>query len=186
MDFTQYILLAATEAAQTASEPSSDLLGTLGINWKLFIAQLVNFGIVLFIFWKWIVNPLGKTLTARQEKIESGLKNAQYMEIEKQKFEEWKTGEMQKVRSEAEQVMKSATDTAEKLKHDATLNAQQQAEKIIEQARTAIDAEKAAMLKEVHSNVAELVVTASEKILKAKIDSSADKALISESIKGVT
>ncbi|MBX4188293.1 MAG: hypothetical protein KW793_04140, partial [Candidatus Doudnabacteria bacterium] len=74
MDIHQ-IILAVTETAQQvqnsipdasqgiqsaaeagAHKNSSGVLGTLGINWKLFLAQLINFSIVLFVFWKWVVN----------------------------------------------------------------------------------------------------------------------------------
>lgn len=178
---------AAHVAAETAhaTEESGGVLGTLGINGKMFIAQLVNFSIVLFVFWKWVVKPLGKTLTDRQEKIESGLKNAEYMEDEKKKFEEWKTAEMQEVRTNAEKVLKTASDTAEKIKQETITTAQDQATKMIEQAKTAIDQEKSLMLKEVRTSVAELVVTASEKILKSKLDGKKDEELIADAVKGL-
>jgi F-type H+-transporting ATPase subunit b len=188
----QDLIIAATEAVQQVNEAVGDaahteetggVLGTLGINWKLFIAQLVNFGIVLFVFWKWVVKPLGTTLMARQEKIESGLKNAAYMEDEKKKFEDWKTEQMQKVRGEAEKVLKSSTETADKIRQETVHNAQTQANKMIEQAKSAIENEKVQMLKEVRQNVAELVVTASEKILRSKLDSKKDLELVENAIK---
>lgn len=202
MDINSFII-AATEAvqeihtiaAETAEvtgeaahveEAAGGPLGTLGINWKLFIAQLVNFSIVLFVFWKWVVKPLGKTLTDRQEKIESGLKNATYMEDEKKKFEDWKTQEMQKVRSETEKVLKMASDTAEKTRQETINAAHEQANNMIEQAKAAIENEKTTMLKEVRQNVAELVVMASEKILKTKLDAKTDKELVESSVKEVS
>src|SRR3989338_4615733 len=114
LDVSQ-IILAATEVvgeAAARSEESSSVLGTLGINWKLFLAQLFNFGIVLFVFWKWVVKPLGATLTKRQERIEAGLNNADRMDEEKKKFEEWKLAEMKKVRGEADHILRTTTDTA--------------------------------------------------------------------------
>jgi F-type H+-transporting ATPase subunit b len=177
---------AVPEAAHAAEEAATGPIGTLGLNWKLFLAQLVNFGIVLFIFWKWIVKPLGKTLTDRQNKIESGLKNATYMEEEKLKFEEWKKEEMKKVRTEAEQVLKTATDTSEKLRIEAANTATAQTSKMIEQAKAAIENEKELMLKEVKGEVANLVVMASEKILKSKLDSKKDHELVSDSVKEIT
>ncbi|HYC79582.1 MAG TPA: F0F1 ATP synthase subunit B [Candidatus Binatia bacterium] len=186
MDLNQFIIAATEVVAQVAEEAHAEEggpLGTLGINWKLFLAQLINFSVVLFVFWKWVVKPLGKTLTDRQEKIESGLKNAVYMEDEKKKFEEWKKEEMQKVRTEAEKVLKTATETADKIKQETVTTAQTQAGKMIEQAKSAIDNEKTQMLKDVKASVAELVVLASEKILKEKLDSKKDHELVNESIK---
>src|SRR5581483_2231836 len=109
-----------------------EVLGTLGINWKLFLAQLINFGIVLFIFWRWVVTPLGKTLTDRQNRIEQGLKNADQTEEAKKKFEEWKAAEMKKVRTEADHILRTTTDTANKIKQDTIVEAHSQANKILE------------------------------------------------------
>ncbi|MBX4187176.1 MAG: F0F1 ATP synthase subunit B [Candidatus Doudnabacteria bacterium] len=182
-----HIFIAATEVASEAAaqKASGGVLGTLGINWKLFLAQLVNFGIVLFVFWRWIVKPLGTTLTQRQERIESGLKNADRMDAEKKKFEEWKIGEMRKVRNEADNILRTTTDTANKIKQETIVEAQHQANKLLDQAKANIDSEKNQMLKEVKQEIATLVVTASEKILRHKLDPKKDHELINESLKGV-
>ena len=142
MDIHQ-IILAASEAVEQAAHPEqSDLLGTLGINWKLFIAQLVNFVIVLAIFWKWIAKPLSKTLSDRQERIASGLKNAELQELEKKNFDQWKKEEMRKTRDEAEQILKSTSVEADKIKQETIAAAQDQAKKLAEQAMASIANEK--------------------------------------------
>lgn len=162
-----------------------EVLGTLGINWKLFIAQLVNFGIVLFIFWKWVVKPLGSTLTKRQERIEEGLKNADRMIDEKKKFEDWKTAEMKKVRNEADHILRTTTDTANKLRQETIVEAQSQANKIMEQAKATMESEKNQMMKEAKQEISTLVVAASEKILRGKLDPKKDQELINESVKHI-
>ncbi len=183
------ILLAATEAAseavQHAPEESAGVLGTLGINWKLFLAQLVNFGIILFIFWKWVVKPLGTTLTARQQRIEEGLKNAEHQDVEKKKFEEWKASEMRRVRNEADHILRTTTDTANKIKQETITESHVQANKILEQAKTAIESEKVQMMKEAKQELATLVVAASEKIIRTKLDPRKDHELINQALKEV-
>ncbi len=173
-----YILLSATEGIAKQS-----VLGTLGIDWKLFLAQLINFGIVLFVFWRWVVKPLGKTLTDRQHRIESGLKNADYMEAEKKKFEEWKLAEMKKVRVEADHILRTTNDTANKIKQDTIVEAQREAQILVAQAKAAIESERVQMIKEIKQEVATLVVMASEKILHGKLDLKKDHELIAESMK---
>ena len=162
-----------------------EVLGTLGIDWQHFIAQLINFSIVLFVFWKWVVKPLGSTLTKRQEKIEEGLKNAEHMEIEKKKFEEWKSAEMKKVRNEADNILRTTTDTANKIKQDTIVDAQNQANKILDQAKANIESEKTQMMREAKQELATLVISASEKILRGKLDTKKDHELISDSMKGM-
>src|SRR3990167_4931204 len=162
-----------------------EVLGTLGIDWKLFIAQLINFGIVLFIFWKWVVKPLGSTLTKRQERIEEGLKNADRMVDEKKKFEEWKTAEMKKVRNEADHILRTTTDTANQIKQETIVDAQKQATKMMEQAKASMESEKNQTMKEIKQEISTLVVAASEKILRGKLDPKKDQELINASVKGI-
>lgn len=185
MDISQIILAAteAVEAAEHAADPG--LLGTLGINWKLFLAQLVNFGIVLFVFWKFVAKPLGKLLTDRQARIESGLKNADYMEAEKKKFEDWKMQEMKKVRTEADHILRTTNDTANKIKQETIVEAQRSAATLLAQAKASIESEKVQTLKEIKQDVATLVVAASEKILRGKLDEKKDHELITQSMKEV-
>ncbi|MBI4049425.1 MAG: F0F1 ATP synthase subunit B [Candidatus Doudnabacteria bacterium] len=183
----QSIILAASEAVAEAakSETSEGVLGTLGINWRLFIAQLINFGIILYIFWRWIVRPLGKTLTDRQARIEQGLRNATAMDEERKKFEEQKVQDLRKIRTEADQIIRSATDTATKMKQEIIHEAQSQTDKLVDQTRQSLAAEKEQMLREVKTEVATLVVTASEKILRSKLDPRKDHELINESLKSI-
>jgi F-type H+-transporting ATPase subunit b len=161
------------------------VLGTLGIDWKLFLAQLVNFVIILFIFWKWIVKPLGQTLTDRQNRIEQGLKNAEKTDEEKKQFEEWKMNEMKKVRGEADHILRTTTDTANKVKQETIVSAQSQANKILDQAKVSIESEKVQMIKEARLELATLVVAASEKILRGKLDDKKDHELINDSMRSI-
>jgi F-type H+-transporting ATPase subunit b len=172
------IFFSATEEVAKQS-----VLGTLGIDWKLFLAQLVNFSIVLYVFWRWVVKPLGKTLTDRQHRIESGLKNADYMEAEKKRFEEWKAEQMKKVRVEADHVLRTTNDTANKIKQDTIVEAQKQAATLLVQAKASIESEKVQTLKEIKQDVATLVVAASEKILRSKLDQKKDHELIENAVK---
>ena len=175
---------AAPEAAH-AAEASGGPLGTFGVNWKLFVAQLVNFGIVLFVFWRWVVKPLGRTLEARQAKIESGLKNARAMEEERKALEEQKVLEMKRVRAEAEGIIKTATETAEKIKSDTIASAHGQAEKLIQQTKASLAQEREKIVSEVKSQVADLVVAATERVLAEKLDSARDRELIKDSLNKV-
>lgn len=198
--FDSQILLAAVEATQEAAghaqeaaavsngatqETEQGLLGTFGIDWKLFIAQLVNFGVVLFIFWKWIVGPITGALQERQEKIEKGLQNAEDMEREREQFEKIKVQELKKARQEAESIIEGANQTAEKLKNDTLDQANEQSEKMIERAKSSIEQEKEQMLREVKGQMATLVTAATEKILQEKMDSRKDREFIKESISKV-
>src|SRR5581483_9325344 len=103
----------------------------------------------------------------------------------KKKFEEWKAAEMKKVRTEADHILRTTTDTANKIKQDTIVEAHSQANKILEQAKASIESEKVQVMKEAKQELANLVVMASEKILRHKLDPRKDHELINESMKGM-
>lgn len=178
--FTHFAL-AAEEAAHAASEPS--VLGTLGINWKLFLAQLVNFGIVLFVLWRWVFTPISKKLMERSEKIAVALKDAEDIEKEKAEFEEWKEQQKADARKEAYQILTDAKKEAESVKSSILAQTQKEQARIAEMAKKEIHAEAENSTKAIKTEIAGLVVTATEKILKEKLDPAKDKEIIKGAIK---
>ena len=59
-----------------------ELLQTLGIQWTKLIPQLFNFGIVLWVLWKFAYKPVFTMLDARQKKIAEGIANADKIKVE--------------------------------------------------------------------------------------------------------
>ena len=68
MVLANLIILATGEVTKEAG--SGGVIGTLGLNWKLFMAQLLNFGIVLFVLWKWVFRPVAGALETRRQRVE--------------------------------------------------------------------------------------------------------------------
>jgi F-type H+-transporting ATPase subunit b len=161
-------------AAETSSE-SSGVLGTLGINWKLFLAQLVNFSIILLIFFKWIVKPITDTLAKRQEKIEEDVKNSEYMKHEKAKFEDWKDAQMKQTRQEAEKLIKTATDNSEKLRQEMLAKTQAEAAKITSQTMAQLALEKEKVVSDAKKELSPIIIKAVEKVLSETMNNQKDK-----------
>jgi F-type H+-transporting ATPase subunit b len=59
----------------------SQLLSQLGIDWKLLIAQAVNFVLLFIILKMFVYGPLSKMLHERRQKIEEGLEKAKEADI---------------------------------------------------------------------------------------------------------
>jgi F-type H+-transporting ATPase subunit b len=173
----------AAEAAQT--EAQTGLLGTFGINWKFFIAQLINFSIVVFIFWKWALTPVAKKLTERTERITIALKDAERIQEEKKEFDEWKAEEMKKVRSEAAEVISKATSEAEAAKAAILAKTKEDQEKMILQAKNQIASDQERSMAEIKGQVADMVTKATEKIIKQKLDGAKDQEIIKQTIKNL-
>ncbi len=174
---------AAEEAANT--ESSGGALATLGVNWKLFIAQLVNFGIILAVLWKFVFIPVAKQLTERTEKIEKSLSDADRITKEKDEFTKWREAEISKTKAQAATIVAAAESEANKAKQQIAEQTKQEQDKIIRQAKDLIESEKQKAVRDIKSEVAEMVTAATEKILRQKLDNKTDKELIKESLKSI-
>ena len=49
-------------------------ISQFGIDWKLFLSQLVNFALILIVLKFFVYNPVIKILKERNKKIKEGLK----------------------------------------------------------------------------------------------------------------
>jgi len=181
------IALATEQAVEHAAEAeSAGVVGTLGLNWKLFLAQIVNFAVILLILWKWVFRPLAGALESRRKKIEDSIAKAEL--IEKQMAEADKTREqnLREARAEAEKIIQNTALEAEKARQIALAAAKGEAERVLARAKETIEAEKILMLKEVKDEIAGLVVLATEKILLEKLDEKKDKQLINTVLKDLS
>lgn len=175
---------AATEAAETEAS-SGGVLGTLGINWMLFLAQLINFSIVLWVLWKFVFGPVGQKLEERRLKVDKALKDAADVEKQKAEFEAWREDEMRKARHQAAETLAAAQKEAVAQKDKLLTETKAEQDKMAKQAREQIKLEQEKALSEIKTQVAELVTLAAEKVIRQKLDTKQDQELIKKSIESL-
>ncbi len=173
------------EAANQAVE-SAGVIGTLGLNGKLFLAQLVNFSVVLFVMWKWVYKPLVRMLDDRARKIEQGLKDAEASATAKESAQNEKDAVVLEARKQAKVILEQAAVDADRHRSEAVGRAKQEVERVVQQGREAMKAERAKLVADVKAEVADLVVLATERVLREKLDPKKDEKLVKESIKEAT
>lgn len=176
MSIASQILLASTAATEAVNEPT--FIGTLGLNWKLFLAQLINFGIIFFILWRWVFRPISSALEARRQKIEKSVKQAEDVEKRVSEFEIGHQKRLVKSAAEAEEITKKADAMAEESKRQVLAATHVEGERMLVEAKAIIDSEKKKMLQEVREELATLTIMASEKILRSKLDAESDQKII--------
>ncbi|MCL5666696.1 MAG: F0F1 ATP synthase subunit B [Patescibacteria group bacterium] len=174
------LVIPVAHAAEEAS--SGGVMETLGINWKLFLAQIVNFGIILLVLWKWVFIPVAKKLQERTDKIEKSLNDAERIEKEKKEFEAWKNEQMANARKEAGSIITAAQADAGKAKEQILREAKTEQQKIVDQAKQQIEEEKTHALSQAKTEIANMVTVAAEKILRGKLNEKNDQELIKESL----
>ena len=164
---------------------STGVLASLGIEGKLFIAQLVNFGIVLFVLWKLAYKPLLKAMDERTKKIEQGLKDAAASAGSRKLAEEERANIVTEARKAAKDIMDQAATLAAKERQEATAHTKSEVEKIVAHGKDTIRAEKDKMMLEAKAEVGSLVALATERVLRAKLNATADAKLIENAITDV-
>ncbi len=165
-------------------ETTNSVLGTLGINGVSFIAQLVNFSIVVFAMWKWVYKPLLKTMDHRAKEITDGLKNAKEAKknldeanIEKEKI-------LGEARVAGHTVIEDAQSKAEALRQDKIVQTKQEIEKIIGETKEKIANEREESFKALKVDIADLIALATEKVAVG-LDKETQRKLIDGAIKEI-
>lgn len=184
LEFIIPIAHAAGEAANT--EAQTGILNTFGVSWKFFIAQLFNFSIVVFICWKWVLTPVAKKLSERTAKINLALKDAEDIQAEKKEFDEWKQEELAKARAEAREILDKAEKQSQEEKKVLLDQTKQEQKKMVAKAKAQIEQDGRLMLENLKGSVADLVTTATEKVLSQKLDNKHDRELIEKTVRELT
>ncbi len=175
---TEPAVTSETEHTTEAEEKDAGVIGLFGLNWKLFLAQLVNFAIVLFVLWKWVFKPVVAGMDARTKKIEDSLNTADKVNKEREEFDQWKAKEMVSARHEATAIIAAAKTTATQTKDQILEQAKLEQQQILDQSKAELELQKQKTLEEAKASIADLVVQSTEKLLRAKLDGKTDAKLI--------
>ena len=135
-----------------------ELLQTLGIQWTKLIPQLFNFGIVLWVLWKFAYKPVFTMLDARQKKIAEGIANADKIKVELAQTEAERQRILNQAGDVANQMIEQASEAANRVREVETQKAIAAAEQIIAKAREAAAQDHAKMLADLKREVGRLVV----------------------------
>lgn len=158
------------------------LISTFHIDLNLFIAQIVNFGIVFSILYFLIFKPLVSGMTDRSAKIEKSLKEAD--EIEKKLASTARESDeiIAAARKQAGAIVEEANLRGEERKNELVAKAKEEIAKVINQEKDKIARDKEETVKAIKQEIAGLVILTTEKVLAEKMDQPADKKLIDKLI----
>lgn len=135
-----------------------ETLTKLGIYWPKLIAQTINFGIVLFVLWKFAYRPVLAMLEQRREKIAEGMTNAEKIKNELAQTEVARQDVLNKANTQANKLIEEARAAAARVQEQETQKAIAAAEQIITKAREAAAQDHERMLAELRREVGRLVV----------------------------
>lgn len=151
--------------ANSLTSPAIGLVFWTSIIFIMFFLVLKKFA------WKPILNAV----KARDEMIKGSLASAEKARKEMLKLQSDNEAILRKAREEREGILKEARDIRDKLIAEAKGKAAEEAEKLVEKARTGIEREKAKALEEFRVQVATLSIEIASKLLGEKLKQSGEQ-----------
>jgi F-type H+-transporting ATPase subunit b len=133
-------------------------MSELGIEWRMLLAQLINFSIVFFLLWRFAYRPVFAMLEARRQKIAEGMANAEKIKAQLAKTETDRQAVLAQAGDLANKMIEEARAAAGRVREVETQKAIAAAEQIIVKAREAAAQDHARMLDELKREVGRLVV----------------------------
>lgn len=166
--------------AASAENPITNITRTFGVNWGLFISQLIAFGLLAFLLNKFAYKPVLEVLETRKQRIAEGLENAEKIKTELAETEQARKEILEKANNQAGKLIEEGREAAEKVREAETQKAVKEAEQIIAKAREASQADHARMLAELRKEVGKLVVATTGKVIGKTLTDEDQARLVEE------
>lgn len=158
----------------------ADLLGGFGVNLIAFLSQLVSFGIVFFILWRWGLPAILSTMEKRQAVIREGVENAEKAKRDLEEATRRADELMLEARRQAQDTIAQAAKAAEGEANRIREVALAQAEQISKQQVARIQQEAARARADLNRLVVNLSINAASKVISKSVDSSDNRRLVEE------
>ena len=157
-----------------------NLASQFGINPYAFLSQLVSFGIVFLILWKWGFPAVVKTLEKRQAVIREGIENAEKARHDLADATKRAEQVMQEARVQAQETIAQATRVAEREANRIQEEAYTRAAQIEQQQVARIQQEAARARAELSRLVVNLSISAASKVISKSVDTKDNRRLVEE------
>lgn len=143
----------------------------------------ISFLVVLVLMRRLAWGPILQGLKDREEEIDGALNKAKEARAEIENLQADNERLLQEARAERDGMLRDARDMADKLVADAKQQAKDEGERMIEQAKQAIDGERAAAVADLKAEVAKLSLDIAKKLVRQELkDDAAQQELIGRMI----
>lgn len=156
----------------------AEILSKIGFDWKLALANLINFLIIFYILKRFAFAPISKIIKERKDKIDEGLEKAIHSEEILKMAKEEGLEIIAKAKEEANHIIASGYGHAKKSMDHAVLEGIKKQEEILLRAQKDIDRERMSMESKVREEAAELIVGGVKKVIEEDISPTVKKNIM--------
>ena len=161
-------------------------IAALGINGKIFLAQLVNFTIVLLVLWKWAYKPIIRLLEERQHKVEKSVKDAEEIEARLKTLAGEREDVLKTAKAEAQTVVDEAMAEADLRKTEIVEKTKREVERVIVQGKAQLVQEREAMVREARKDLVDVALAATKRIIGEEMNEKKATSLAEEVVRKMT
>jgi F-type H+-transporting ATPase subunit b len=162
----------------------NQLLFQLGIDWKLFLSQMVNFFILLVVLTFFVYKPLIKVLKERSKKIKEGLDKAEEADVRLKEIDVIGKEKIHEAEQEGIKIIKATEAKAKVLDKENQDKAEKKQKEVNALIRQSIAKQQEEAKTKVLAEAGELVRKAILKTVELKPDQ-IDEALIKKAVKEI-
>ncbi len=159
----------------------NELLFQLGINWKLFLSQAVNFFILLIVLTFFVYKPLIKVIKQRNQKIKEGLDKAEEADVRLKEIDVIGKGKIKEAEQQGINILKDTEKKAKVLEHELQKKNEEKQVQMQKEAAEQLKKQLEENKKVVLAQAAELVKKTIIKTVGLKPDA-IDEALIKKAV----
>lgn len=145
-----------------------ELFAAFGLDWRLLIINLINFGVLTLALWYFLYGPLTKMLEDRRQKVIQGVEDAEAAALRLSEIETAKSDIMAAAGAEADEVLKKARAAGIEKERSIIAASEAAAARTIQEGEAQAAELKAQALQESKQEVAKLVVLGMEKLAQQK------------------
>jgi len=135
----------------------------------LIFWMTLGFGIVLYILAKFAWKPILKALKQRESDIDAALHSAQNARQEMEALKINNEALLKEAKEERDALMRDARKVRDSILEEAKIKANEEANRIMESARTSIEMEKMAAITELKNQLGLISIDIAEKVLKEEL-----------------
>ena len=155
--------------------------GVIDINGTV-IVELITFLVMMAILARYVYPEVVRIAEARQRAITEQLTEAEKARGEAEALLKEAEAKLTEARKTAQSVIDAATKSGEQLRQELKQKAEEEAKRLTAAARKEIEAERERAIQSVRTEVAGLVVAATEKVIGETLDEGKHKQLIERAI----
>jgi len=151
----------------------------------LMIWTLISFGITFFVLKKVAFGPIQKTIDDRRDRIRQAVAEADNARNEARELLEQNRAILAQARNESADILAEARKVVDSQMARAKDDAEVERLRRLEDTRKQIEAETARSIDQIRSEVADLTVQATQRVVGKVLDSDDQRRLIEEAIEGL-